>query len=119
MTNDEATAAMIEDIEDVQQIVGGERESEGGAERTCASGLAPGKQLSENRFADVDTDRANAIQLVRDYWTGLGYSVRERTDETPAIINRLFVTTASGSELEFAAYDRGMALTGLSACVPD
>jgi len=119
MTFEESKVAMLSDIDDVQEVVGGEWISEGGSERGCADGLAQGVQVSENRYADGDTDRESAIQQVKQYWEGLGYEIRERTDETPAIINRVFATTASGSELEFAAYDRGMALTGLSACTPE
>jgi hypothetical protein len=119
MTLEESKVAMFSDIDDVQDVVGGEWVSDGGAERGCANGLTSGVRVSENRYADGDTDRESAIQLVKQYWEGLGYGTRERTDETPAIINRVFTTTASGSELEFAAYDRGMSLTGMSACTPE
>ncbi|CAD5994893.1 hypothetical protein [Agreia sp. COWG] len=120
MTEDEATAALTSALDEAQALVGGAWEvTDLTTPRSCSAGLGvEGTRVSDNRFADGDTDAEAVVDSVKGHWNQLGYSVSERTDKTPAVIMRVFAKTSDGRELQFTAGDNGMTLSGLGACVP-
>jgi len=112
----EASAHLAEQLDAVEQLVGGDwAESELGS-RECGYALTlRGVQAGEYRFTSEPVDGDEKFELVRDSWADLGYDPVEAPAEANPI-RTLTATTRDGAALTFTATDGSLTLEGLSAC---
>ena len=112
-----AEAHLREQLDEVEQLVGGEWDSSELGSRECQYNLTlRGVQAGEYRFTSEPVDGDEKYDLVLASWTDLGYEPRESEVGTGDPIRTLTATTPDGAALTFSATDGSLTLEGLGAC---
>ena len=116
----EASAHLAEQLDAVEQLVGGEWSASALGSRECSHTLTlRGTQAGEYRFTQEPVDGDAKFELVLETWIELGYEPRELPAPATNPIRTLEATTPDGAALTFSATDGSLTLEGLGGCSAD
>jgi len=112
-----AAAHLADQLDAVEELVGGEWDSSELGSRECQYNLTlRGVQAGEYRFTSEPVDADEKYDLVLASWTDLGFEPTGSEVGSGDPVRTITATTPEGAALTFSATDGAMTLEGLGAC---